>query len=119
LEGSTQVAPPPEPEPAPQPEIAPAPIQVSSTIQAARIVDRVVPVYPPEARAAGIRGVVRLRAVIAPDGTIAELEAVEGHPWLVRAALAAVRQWRYRPTILNGRPVPVNTEIDVNFTLGR
>ncbi len=62
---------------------------------------------------------MRLQAVIAVDGTIAELSVIEGHPLLVRAAIAAVSQWRYRPTVLNGIPVPVDTQIEVNFTLAR
>lgn len=112
------VVPPPPPPPA-EPEPVAAPIRVSSAVQAARIVHRVLPVYPPLARSARISGVVRLQARIATDGSIAELRAVSGHPLLIAAAIDAVRQWRYRPTVLNGRPVAVDTQIDVNFTLGR
>lgn len=88
-------------------------------MQAARIVRRVLPIYPPLARTARISGVVRLQAIIATDGTIAELNVVSGHPLLIKAAVDAVKQWVYKPTVLNGKPVPVDTQIDVNFTLGR
>lgn len=105
----------PEPEPTPE-AVA---IRVSSQIQAAKILRRIQPVYPQLALTARISGIVRLQAVIAVDGTIAELNVIEGHPLLVRAAIAAVSQWRYRPTVLNGIPVPVDTRIEVNFTLAR
>lgn len=75
------------------------------------------PIYPPLARQARIEGTVRLEAVISRDGTILNLRAVSGHPMLVPAAVAAVRQWIFRPTSLNGEPVEVATVIDVNFTL--
>jgi protein TonB len=78
-----------------------------------------MPVYPPLARTARVSGMVRLQAIIAIDGSIAELNVISGHPMLIAAALDAVKQWRYRPTVLNGKPVPVDTQIDVNFTLGR
>lgn len=75
------------------------------------------PVYPPLARQARIEGTVRLEAVISREGTILNLRAVSGHPLLIPAALAAVRQWVFRPTSLNGDPVEVATEIEVHFTL--
>lgn len=118
LIGQPRVAPPP-PEPVAKPEAPAQPIRVGSDVQAARIVRRVLPVYPPLARTAGISGVVRLQAIIAVDGSIAELNVISGHPLLIKAATDAVRQWLYRPTVLNGKPVPVDTQIDVNFTLGR
>jgi protein TonB len=77
------------------------------------------PQYPATARLARIEGVVVLNAVIARDGSIQHLQALSGHPMLVPAALDAVRQWRYRPYLLNGEPVEVETQITVNFTLGR
>lgn len=117
--GGFTVGPPPPPPPTVEPApVAAAPIRVSSEVQAARIVHRVLPVYPPLAITAHISGVVRLQAMIATDGSIAELRAVSGHPMLIGAAIDAVKQWRYRPTVLNGRPVTVDTQIDVNFTLG-
>ena len=111
--------PPPKPEvkekkPAPAPR---GPIRVSTSIQAAKIVRRVQPVYPAPAKTAGISGKVRLKAIISGDGSIEQLNVLSGHPFLIRAAVQAVKQWRYRPTLLNGRPVQVATEIEVNFVL--
>ena len=116
--GDVRVAPPP-PEPAPVPQTEPTPISVGGAVQAARIIKRVVPIYPPLARTARINGIVRLQAIIAADGSIAELNVISGHPMLIAAAVDAVKQWRYRPTVLNGKPAPVNTQIEVYFTLGR
>ena len=64
-------------------------------------------------------GVVKLGAIISKDGTIQHLEVISGHPLLVPAALEAVKQWVYQPTLLNGEPVEVQTQIDVNFTLSQ
>lgn len=111
------VAPPaPRVEPKPQPA---KPVRVGGDMQAALIMSKPIPPYPPMARAARISGVVRLAAVISEAGVIEELRVVEGHPLLVRAAVDAVKQWRYRPTILNGNPVKVATTIDVIFNLGQ
>jgi len=76
-----------------------------------------MPDYPPLARMARVQGTVRLEAVISTDGRIQNLRVLTGHPLLVNAALEAVARWRYQPTLLNGEPVEVVTEIDVNFTL--
>ncbi len=84
----------------------------------AMLVRKVIPVYPPIARSARISGVVRLIGTIGKDGAIQNLEIVSGHPMLARAALEAVRQWVYKPTLLNGIPVEVVAPIEVNFTLG-
>jgi protein TonB len=81
-----------------------------------KLVQQVRPVYPQEAKAARISGVVKLSAIIATDGTVKKLEVISGHPLLVPAALEAVRQWVYQPTLLNGNPVETSTEISVNFT---
>ncbi len=75
------------------------------------------PEYPPLAKMARIQGTVRLEAIISKDGTIQDLKAVTGHPLLVKSAMDAVARWRYQPTLLNGEPVEVVTEVDVNFTL--
>ncbi len=85
----------------------------------AMLVRKVIPEYPPLARSARISGVVRLIGTIGKDGTIRDLQLVSGHPLLSRAALEAVRQWIYRPTLLNGNPVEVIAPIEVNFTLGQ
>ena len=81
------------------------------------LIYKVQPVYPPLARAARIQGAVVIRAVISRNGTIENLQTLSGHPMLVGAALDAVRQWRYRPYILNGDPVEVETQVTVNFSL--
>jgi periplasmic protein TonB len=95
------------------------PLRVGGSVQAARIINRVQPVYPPLARQTRINGTVRLHAIISKDGTIIQLEVISGHPLLQQAALDAVRQWRYQPTLLNGEPVEVDTTIDVIFTLNQ
>jgi protein TonB len=95
------------------------PLRVGGNVQAARIVNRVQPVYPPLARQTRISGTVRLHAIIGKDGAIKELEVMNGHPLLQQAALDAVRQWRYQPTLLNGEPVDVDTTIDVIFSLNQ
>lgn len=107
------------PKPAPQPP-APAmraPLRVGGKVQAAKIVRQVTPVYPPLARQARISGIVRLEAVISRSGTIESLQVMSGHPLLTQAALDAVRQWVYQPTLLNTVPVEVVTQIEVNFKL--
>jgi len=103
-----------------QPPPAPAPVarppRVSAMMQG-YLVHRVEPMYPPLAKAARIQGPVRLQAIISKQGTIENLQVLIGHPMLVTAAVQAVRQWRYRPYVLNGEPVEVETEITVNFVL--
>jgi TonB family protein len=94
-----------------------APIQVGGTVQQAALVYQPRPVYPRLAKLARVQGAVCLTAIIGRDGTIPYLKLVSGNPLLVTAAFEAVRQWRYRPTLLNGEPVEVITRIDVNFTL--
>jgi|SRR5579859_1598758 len=111
--GGIGTAPPP---PKPRPT---GPVRVGGNVQAARIVNRVQPVYPPLARQTRISGTVRLHAIISKDGTIQQLEVMSGHPLLQQAALDAVRQWRYQPTLLNGEPVEVDTTIDVIFSLNQ
>ena len=94
-----------------------APLPRTSHMMEGLLVHRVQPEYPPLARMARVQGEVVLRAVISKAGTIEKLEVVDGHPMLARAAADAVRQWRYRPYILNSEPVEVETEITVNFVL--
>jgi periplasmic protein TonB len=81
------------------------------------LVRKVLPTYPPLARNARIQGAVVLQAMISKLGTIENLRLLSGHPMLAPAAIDAVRQWRYRPYILNGEPVEVETQITVNFSL--
>jgi TonB family protein len=92
-------------------------IRVSGNVQAGKIINQVQPIYPPLARQTRISGTVGLRAIIAKDGTIQQLEVVSGHPLLLQAALNAVRQWRYQPTLLGGEPVEIDTTITVSFAL--
>ncbi len=92
-------------------------IRVGGNVQQAKLVRRQMPVYPALAKQARIQGTVRFTAIIGTDGTIRNLQLLGGHPLLVPAAQEAVRQWVYQPTLLNGEPVEVITQIDVNFTL--
>lgn len=115
-------APPPPPPPAKKEEpkaVTPQRIKVGGNVQSAKLVRQPRPVYPPLAKQARISGVVKLSAVISKDGTIKELQVISGHPLLVPAALEAVKQWVYQPTLLNGEPVEVQTQVDVNFTLSQ
>jgi protein TonB len=98
--------------------VAPIPrISAGGRVQDALIIHKVIPVYPPLARQARLSGTVRFTAIIARDGTIQNLTLVSGHPLFVPAATEAVRQWRYRPTLLNGDPVEVIAPIEVIFIL--
>ncbi|MFZ0951991.1 MAG: energy transducer TonB [Candidatus Sulfotelmatobacter sp.] len=100
------------------PKVAtPQRVRVSQGVSQGLLVRRVQPTYPPLARQARIQGTVVLRAVIAKDGSIENLTLVSGHPMLAPAAIEAVKQWRYKPYLLNGEPVEVDTEVLVNFTL--
>ena len=91
---------------------------VISSVMEGNLIHKVRPEYPPLARQARIQGAVVLQAIISREGTIENLQALSGHPMLIPAALAAVRQWRYRPYMLNGSPVEVETQVTVNFVLG-
>jgi len=82
------------------------------------LIRKVQPVYPPLARSARIQGSVVLAAVISKDGSMEGLKLISGHPMLVQAAVQAVSQWRYRPYVLNGEAIEVETQITVNFILG-
>jgi len=110
--GGAGIAPPP-------PKLAPKRVTVGGNVQAARLVNRVQPLYPPLARQTRISGTVKLHAIIGKNGAVEQLQVVSGHPLLVQSALDAVRQWRYQPTLLNGDPVEVDTEIDVIFSLAQ
>ena len=104
--------PPPPPKPA-----APKRIRVGGQVESAKLIFQPKPEYPPLAKMARIQGQVKLEAIISKDGTIQDLRVISGHPLLVKSALDAVQRWRYQPTLLNGEPVEVVTEIDVNFSL--
>lgn len=94
-------------------------IRVDGLVQQQKLLSRVDPVYPPEAENARIQGTVRLDALIGVDGTVQALKVISGHPLLVQAAMDAVKQCRYSPTLMNGEPVEVATIIEINFTLPR
>jgi protein TonB len=94
-------------------------ITIGGNVQQAKLIRQPKPVYPPLAKQARISGVVHLAAVISANGTIQDLKLISGHPLLVPAAMEAVKQWVYQPTLLNGEPVEVQTQIDVNFTLSQ
>ncbi len=96
----------------------PKPLSISH-IDPGQIIRRVEPLYPPIAHTARIQGSVVLHAIISRQGTIEKLQVVSGHPMLDKAALDAVSQWLFRPYILNGQPIEVETEITVNFILDR
>jgi protein TonB len=96
--------------------VAVKPLRVSHWAEG-NIIYRVQPSYPPIARLARVQGTVELRAIISKAGTIENLIAVSGSPMLVKSAIEAVRQWRYRPYLLNNEPIEVETEITVNFVL--
>jgi protein TonB len=92
-------------------------VRIAQTVSEAMVLSRVQPDYPPLARQARIQGSVVLRATIGKDGSIESLTLVSGHPMLVPAATAAVKQWKYKPYLLHGEPVEVDTDILVNFAL--
>jgi TonB family protein len=98
---------------------APKRITVGGNVQQVKLISQPRPLYPPLAKQARISGVVRFNAIIGRDGTIQSLTSVVGHPLLVPAARDAVKQWRYKPTLIDGAPVEVVTQIDVNFTLNQ
>jgi len=112
------VLPQPRPE-AGAPKPPSTPIRVGGDVQMAKLLRKVIPEYPALARAARISGIVRLIGTIGEDGTIRNLLLVSGHPLLARAAMEAVGQWIYKPTLLNGKPVEVIAPIEVTFSLGQ
>ena len=99
------------------PKVAVQRVRVSQGVTAGLVIHKVQPNYPPLAKTARVQGAVQLAAIIGKDGTIQNLHVLSGHPLLTQAALDAVKQWRYKPYILNGEPVEVDTQITVNFTL--
>ncbi len=99
------------------PKVAVQRVRVSQGVTQGMVLHKVQPTYPPLARTARVQGSVLLAAVIGKDGSIQNLHVISGHPLLTQAALDAVRQWKYRPYILNGEPVEVDTQVTVNFTL--
>ncbi|MGC4056007.1 MAG: TonB family protein [Paludibaculum sp.] len=109
--------PPQPPKPVAQQTKPPERIRVGSGVQEARIISRKIPEYPRLALQTRQQGTVVFTAIIARDGTIQNLQLVSGHPMFIQAATDAVKQWRYRPTLLNGEPVEVVAPIEVKFIL--
>jgi TonB family protein len=97
----------------------PSRIRIGGSVQAAKLVNQVRPIYPQQMKDQGIQGSVLLDAVIGVDGRIVNVEPVNSlvHPDLVQSAIDAVRQWEYEPTYLNGNPIEVQTSITINYTL--
>jgi len=120
VEGGT---PPPTSRPvAPREDKTPASkerVRVSEMQQMAQLITRIEPKYPPIAIQIHHEGRVELHALISTEGRIASLEVISGDPLFIQSALSAVREWRYRPTILNGRPIEIDTHITVIYTLSR
>ncbi|MGC2420102.1 MAG: TonB family protein [Candidatus Acidiferrales bacterium] len=95
----------------------PTRIRIGGNVETSRLIHNVAPVYPADAKAAHVEGTVVLHAIIAKDGTVKNLEVVSGPPMLTDAAMDAVKQWTYHPTLLNGEPVEVDTQVTVHFVL--
>jgi TonB family protein len=119
--GKSQAAAPPPP---PPPPLAPGttkpvgPLRVSSGTMAGMAISQPVPVYPDDAKAQHVQGVVVLRARISKEGTVNDVQVVSGPPPLIVSAIDAVRQWKYKPYLLNGEPTEVDTTININYTFG-
>ena len=100
------------------PKIAtPQRVRVSAGVTSGLLIRKIPPTYPPLARQARIQGTVILQAQISKTGDIQNLQLISGHPMLAPAAIEAVKQWKYKPYLLNGEPVEVETQVQVNFTL--
>ncbi len=95
----------------------PGRITIGGNVQQAKLIRQPKPVYPPLAKQARISGVVHLAAIIGKEGNVIDLKVISGHPLLIPSALEAVQLWVYQQTLLNGEPVEVSTQIDVNYTL--
>ena len=103
---------------APPRTASPGIARISGGVMAGQILTKVAPVYPPDAKDAKVSGAVVLHAIIGKDGTVQNLTVISGPEMLRASALDSVRQWTYKPYILNGNPVDVDTVITVNYSLG-
>jgi TonB family protein len=92
-------------------------VTIGGNVQKAKLINKVDPVYPDEARDKRIEGTVVLNVVLGTEGNVVRIAVMSGHPLLVQPATDAVRQWRYQPTLLNGEAVEVDTQINVIFSL--
>jgi TonB family protein len=95
----------------------PSTIRIGPEVQAAKLIEKPEPVYPPLALQARMEGTVKFRVMVQKDGTVGNVSLVSGHPLLVPAAHEVITRYRYQPTLLNGQPVEILTEVDVPFTL--
>jgi TonB family protein len=116
--GGDASVPPPPPPPGAGAQAVAGPVRVSSGTIMGNLISRPDPIYPPEAKAAHIQGAVVLHALIAKSGQIEDLKLISGPKELAESAIDAVKQWVYKPYLLNGEPVEVDTTITVNFTFG-
>jgi protein TonB len=103
------------PPPPPRPK---TPLRIGGNVMMASLIRQPLPIYPQIAKTAHISGTVHLHAIIGTDGTVQDLTYIDGPPLLMRAAMDAVKQWRYKPTMLNGEPTAVDTTVSVVFSLG-
>jgi TonB family protein len=96
-------------------------VKVGGSVEASKVITKVQPIYPEAAKSAGVQGTVNLHAIIGMDGVPLSLQVVntDVNPDLARSSIEAVSKWRYSPTLLNGQPIEVDTNITVNFTLSR
>lgn len=94
-------------------------VRISQGVTQGMVITKIEPAYPKIALAAHVTGVVQLHAIINKEGSIDELQVVKGHPLLIGAAMDAVKQWRYRPYLLNGEPVEVETYVTVTFEISQ
>jgi TonB family protein len=92
-------------------------VRVSQGVNQGMVISKVPPIYPPDAKAARIQGSVVIGVIIGRDGNVQSERLISGHPLLAPAAMDAVKQWKYRPYLLNGNAVEVDTQVTVNFTL--
>ena len=99
--------------------VSPTRIRIGGNVQAAKIINKVTPIYPADCRSERVEGIVLLNAVIGKEGEVLTLEPVNEFvdSRLRESAISAVKLWRYQPTLLNGNPMEVTTQIEVSFTL--
>jgi TonB family protein len=95
----------------------PGPVRVSPGVEQGLVITKVPPQYPPEAKDAHIQGLVLMDVIVDKEGNVANVQLISGHPLLAPAAIDAVKQWKYKPYLLNETPVEVETQVHVNFTL--
>ena len=115
--GQVPAPPPPPPPPPPAPIDGIMPLRVGGNIEPPAKIHDVQPDYPAVAKAANVQGVVVLEVVVDGSGAVRETRVLQSIPLLDKAAMDAVRQWRFQPTLLNGQPVPVSMTVTINFTL--